>query len=264
MSEENSSETIVDIQNLQSIELELFNTLETGLTNGTLTVEQQNNIVEQINKISNMRISLYETLDKMYNYFSKNVNNTETVMGEQMTTIIIIENELNEAKIRLKKIEDDKNNKLRLVEINTYYSEKYNDHSHIMKIIVFFCVLIIIVTVLSNKGIIKPVLFKYLIIIIIFIAIIVLWKNISLSMMHDNMNYQEYNWGGAPSTMYDTSNPNGANPWTGLGETCIAQECCQSGFTYVPSPINKCVSNSLLPEGVSPYVEQTTSETTNS
>jgi hypothetical protein len=77
------------------------------------------------------------------------------------------------------------------------------------------------------------------------------------------MNYQEYNWGDAPSTMYDTSNPNGTNPWTGdgLGETCIAQECCQSGFTYVPSPINKCVSNSLLPEGVSPYVEQTISET---
>jgi hypothetical protein len=45
----------------------------------------------------------------------------------------------------------------------------------------------------------------------------------------------------------------GVDPWKGIGLTCVAQECCDTGFTYVPSPTNKCVANSKLPTGVKPY-----------
>jgi hypothetical protein len=196
----------------------------------------------------------------MYKYYQGSSTNIETIIGEQMVTITIIENELNEAKIRLKQIENDKNNKLRLVEINTYYSEKYNDQTHIVKILIFFCVLLIILLLLTNKGIIPPMLFKWGFIVIVFVGAIVLWRHFILNISRDNMNYQEFDWGKSPTTpSYNTDNPEGTNPWedeTGL--TCVAQECCQTGFTYAPSPVNKCVSDLALPEGVKPYTTQTT------
>ena len=102
-------------------------------------------------------------------------------------------------------------------------------------------------------------LYSVLIIITSIWAIIAIGSKIIYAMSHDNMNYQEYVWGSKPPTTpsIDTSNETGTNPWFSVGSTCVAQECCDDGFTYVPSPTNKCVANDKLPAGVLPYILNT-------
>lgn len=264
-----SSETINDIQNLQSIEMELFDTLETGLANNTLTQEEQTKIVDKINKISHMRTSLYKDVNDIYIHYQGSVSNIEYVINQQLYAVIVIENELNISKIRIQKIEQDKNNKIRLVEINTYYSEKYNSNTQIMKIIVIICVIIIILSILYNKSILPVMLFFPLTVIVIVVGIIILWYKIIDSYSHDNMNYQEYNWNQPPTNItYDTSAPTGTNPWSSPNATtitsiCTGQECCETGFTYVSEP-NKCIINSDLPSGILPYSTTGTSTGTTS
>jgi hypothetical protein len=247
-----SSETINDIMNLQGIELELFNTLENGLANSTLTQQQQESLIEQINKISQMRISLYGNVDTMYQYYNGSVSNIEYVIQQQMKTILIVEKELNEAKNKLKQLEQEKDNKIRLVEINTYYSEKYSNNTSIMKVIVIVCVVVIILSILAKSHVLPTPIYTILVIIAMVIGIInIIMKLVSAS-LRDPMNYQETNYPSMPMN-YDTSDSSGNNPWGSTNGECVGQQCCESGFTYVPSPTNMCLANSQLPAGVAPY-----------
>ena len=77
-------------------------------------------------------------LKNMYASYQNNVSESRTTLGQSMAAVDVLENELNQSKIRLNLIEDQMSNKLRLVEINTYYSKQYNSYSKLMKTIVFF------------------------------------------------------------------------------------------------------------------------------
>jgi hypothetical protein len=253
--EDRNSELIADIQNLQSVETGLFQSLETGITNKSLTQDQQNSLVDQINKIANMRESLYKSLDSTQQYYNGTVSSVGGIIGHQINALDVVENQMNESKKRLKAIQQEKDNKLRLVEINTYYGEKYETHTGIMKTIVFFCIPIIILAILANANILPHSVYVLLFIIIVVAALVVILRKILEALSHDNMNYQEYVWGSSPPTKpyVETGNSAGVDPWKGLGLTCMAQECCDTGFTYVPSPTNKCIANASLPTGVAPY-----------
>ena len=266
--QEQNTQSLSDIQNLQSIELELFSKLETGIANNTLTSDKKDSIISQINNISQMRVNLYQNMNTTSTFFQNNITELSSMYGEQTTAVEIVEKELNTAKERLKAVQDDKFNKLRLIEINTYYGEKYSDHANIMKSVVLFCIPIIIIAVLANQGILPEGVYKALFIIVIVFGIIYIWRQILDAMSHDNMNYQEYLWGTftPPTTTVDTNTvvDDSNSPWSSIGITCIGQNCCSADFTYVPSPTNICVANASLPEGVAAFVPQTTSSTSTS
>jgi hypothetical protein len=253
--EDQSTEIIADIQNLQSIETNLFKTLETGLVNNTLAKDKQTSIVDQINKVSNMRSSLFKTLNNTQQYYRGTVSSVGGIIGHQINALDVVEFQLNESKKRLKIIEEEKNNKLRLVEINTYYGEKYANNTDIMKTIVFFCIPIIILALLANANILPHSIYVVLFIIVIVIAIVIIWRQVLDAYSRNNMMYDEYVWGKEPPETPEvkTDASDWVDPWKGIGLTCVAQECCDTGFTYVPSPTNKCISNSKLPTGVKPY-----------
>jgi hypothetical protein len=254
-SEERSNEIIADIQNLQNIETDLFKTLESGIANKTLSAEQQTSLVDQINKVSNMRESLYKNLNDSQSQYRGSVSAVGNIIGHQINALDIVETQLNESKKRLRVIEEERNNKLRLVEINTYYGEKYADHTDIMKTVVYFCIPLIILAILANSGILPHSIYIFIFIILIVVAVVIVWNQIVKAYSRDNMNYQEFVWGKEiPEKPYiDTSSPSGKDPWVGTGMICMAQECCDTGYTYVPSPTNKCIPNGSLPKGVKPY-----------
>jgi polysaccharide deacetylase 2 family uncharacterized protein YibQ len=74
------------------------------------------------------------------NYFESALNTSIGSLKEQVVAIGIVENELNRAKKRLEILEEEKNNKIRLVEINNYYGDKYAEHSQLMKIVIFILI----------------------------------------------------------------------------------------------------------------------------
>jgi len=256
-----NTQTLTDIQDLQSIETELFTTLETGLNNNSLSAPQKQSILDKIVQISTMRSQLYTNMNGTQSFIQNNATFASTTLGEQLDAIKIVEEELSESKKRYKLIQEDKHNKLRQVEINTYYGDKYSDHSNILKTIIFMCIIIIVLSLLANYGIVSQYFYYYVFIIIMSFGIIYIGWLISDSRSRDNMNYQEYSWGNYPPTSPPAVNSgdNAVDPWSIIGLTCIGQDCCDTDFTYVPAPANKCISNANLPTGVSPYVPPTSS-----
>ena len=241
--EERNAQTLTDIQGLQNIEKDLFTQLEDGMSDETLTPEQKESLMNKINEISQMRTNLYKNLNGMFSFYQNNVAASRDTLVEQSSAVDIVENELTEAKKRMKIIQQDQANKLRLVEINTYYGERYADHAGIMKTIIIICVPIIILTILANSGILPRNIYAALVIIIAVIGLIYIWKQLLYTFSHDNMNYQEYNWPFKTSQAppIDTTTPEGTdNPWQTTGVICSGSACCYDGTTYDPTQ-NKCV-----------------------
>ena len=243
---QNNEQILNDIQTLQEMEKKLLNNLEANADK--LTPQQQEQIVEKMNQISNMRINLYQTLSGVNNFFQDALSSSIGTLQQQTVAIDIIENELNQSKRRLDVLENERLNKIRLVEINDYYGEKYAEHSQFMKIIIFTLVPIIILAFLYNKGFLPDTLYYILLVIISAIGAFFMWRRFASMIMRDNMNYQAYDWFFDPKSAPSSSaSPSTTDPWAspaGMG-TCVGQNCCSTGQTW-DNKLNQCVGSSSV------------------
>lgn len=253
--QEKKEQTLTDIQGLQTIEQDLFDQL-----NGTdLTPEQKSTIITKINEVSQMRINLYNNLNSMYSFFGTNVSSSNAALAEQTIAIGIVEEQLNSAKEKLDEMQKNTNDNMRMIEINTYYGEKYSNYSDILKLSIIFCIPIIFFTVLLRGEIISRGIYSFFIIILFFFAIITIGIKILDASHRSNMNYNEYTWGFNKKTAPPVSSSpplTSSDPWATAPSAsidCLGQNCCYEGTNY-NAKLNQCVPNS--------YVEPTTTTTT--
>jgi len=239
--QQNNEQILNDIQSLQQMEQQLFNNLE---TNTSLTTTQQEQIIDKINQISTMRVNLYQTLSGVNNYFQNTLTSSIGTLKEQTVAISIVESELNQAKKRLALLEEEKNNKVRLVEINDYYGEKYAEHGQLMKIVIFTLVPIIFLAILNNRNLLPDIIFYLLVGFIALFVAIFFWYRMFSIWTRDNMSYQEYDW---PVPSGTTATGSITDPWyTGeIPGTCIGEFCCSTGQTYDTS-LNQCIGDSTV------------------
>ena len=237
----NNEQILNDIQSLQQIEQRLFNNLE---TNTSLTTQQQEDIINKMNQLTDMRINLYQSLRGINSFYNRALDSSIGTLQEQSFAIEIVEVELNRSKKRLELLKNEKNNKIRLVEINDYYGDKYQEHSQLMKIVIFTLVPIIILAILNNKGILPGFVYMILLVIISLIGGYFFWRRFLSLIMRDNMNYQEYNFPLTSKSKTKGSSSTSSDPWLSLSNlgTCVGQACCSNGQTY-DSTSNICVSN---------------------
>ena len=191
-----------------------------------------------------MRLNLYKTLGGVNQFYQNVLSNAREISDQQKQAVRVVEKQLNDSKRKLQFLEGEKNNKIRLVQINDYYGQKYSEHATLMKYIIYMLVPIIILCFLFNAGILPSFIFYILLIFISVIgSIYIVFKLISI-WNRDNMNYQAYNWNfntkAAPGTK-DSGKID--NPWLlpniNIG-TCIGISCCSPGTLY-DRTINKCI-----------------------
>ena len=256
--QERNQQALNSISQLQTQEKELY----TSLDDPGLTSEQKQQIINKINEISQMRLNIYSGMQDIYSYYQQNVSSSRNTLGQEVSAIDIIENELNQAKKKLNLIQDEKSNKLRLVEINTYYGKRYNAHTQLMKTIVFTCIPIIILSILANRGILPPKLYRVLAAIVLIIGVVILGRQLIDMSNRSNMNWDEYEWYFDPSKAptASTSDTSSQNPWATGAITCIGSACCYEGSTYDEMK-NMCVPNDVYAQDYPDTTTTTTSTT---
>jgi hypothetical protein len=243
--EQNNEQLLNDIQSLQNLEKDLMNNLE---SNPNLSSSEQKKILDKINQISNMRINLYQTIGGISSYFQNTLSLSNTTLKDQVLAIHIVEDELNKSKKKLEYLEKEKNNKIRLVEINDYYGEKYSEHTSLMKIILFTILPIIILTIFKKKELLPEKIYYILLIIIAVIGAYYFWIKMGSIVTRDVMNYNQYDWyfdaSKAPALSSVADSSSSVDPWqsttTKLTGTCIGDACCSAGQTY-DTNLNKCM-----------------------
>jgi len=247
----NNEETLNYIQELQTIEQGIFTNLEQN--GSSMTQAEQNQLLQQMNDISQMRINLYQSLSGLNSLFQNSLTNSRDTLDEQIVAIGIVEEQLNEAKTRLQLLEQEKNNNIRSIEINDYYSQRYEMHTRLMKIIIFMLVPIIILAILYNKGILPKIIYLGLISVIGIIGFYFLFTTYFSMIRRDNMNYQEIDWDFNPNNVNNSTTSSNQivdssnnDPWESTTSTsgafssvCTGAECCNTYETFDAS-LNKC------------------------
>lgn len=242
-----NKQTLADIQSLQNNEQDLFTQLEMNIANNTLTPDLKTKLTGQINELTELRVNLYSFLNNNSQNTINNFASTTNLYGQQGQTIIIVENELNQTKQRVKELNNIKSNNLRMVEINKYYGDKYQDQTYFMMLIVVICIILIILKFLNNRNILPGLIYVILLIVTLTSGFIFLFWKIVYLYAHDNFDYSKYKWAfnttNAPRV--DTSKPDGQNPWKfpGLPDANICtnvNKYCGDGTTY-DSVKNMCV-----------------------
>ena len=138
--------TLSTILDLQQLERQLFTNLETLATNNTETsLAEQTQIINKINNLSQTRIQLFNTMKQLYQYAQENVNENRNELVDKMVVAKVMETQLNNMKDMMNELNQIKDNKLRMVEINTYYGKQYTAQTELMKFIILICLLILVV-----------------------------------------------------------------------------------------------------------------------
>ena len=190
----NNSKIADDIQNLQEIEVNLLKNLSTSTSEAEKT-----KIIDQIQQVRTMKFNLYETLGNVNQYFNQALGTSMGALNEQLIAIDIVEKELTNQTANLDILKKENANKVRLVEINTYYGDKYAENSLLMKILIITMIPIIILTVIFNKGYLTETIYYILITIITLIGTYFFCTRFFSVISRDNMNYDEYDWSFDPS-----------------------------------------------------------------
>ena len=233
---------LTNIENLQTLEKELFNKLEQS--SDTLSDDQRQELIDQINNVSDTRIQLYASLGDVNTFYSTNLQSTSATLQTQTRLIQMVESQLNDYKTRLQNLEDDKWNKLRLVQINYYYSQMYQDHRRFVMWILGGVTVIFVILMLSRYGFLNEFFQNFLIIsvaVFVLIRMGYMWLDMN---RRSTQNYDEFDWSFDPSTgPQPDSDASGDNPWANNG-ICQGQACCYTDFVW-DSSLNICIPMSL-------------------
>jgi hypothetical protein len=229
-----------DIDDLQKIEMELLETLD---KNPNITNDEKKALYTKVNSVTDMRVRLYKTLDNASGMYKDILEGSTEKLELQADAIGIMERELDNTKKRIDALSSDKNNKMRLVEVNEYYGSKYSDQAGLMKVIILTLIPVIIVTFLKKRFFLPDIIYYILIIGIFITGGVFFALKFGDYMTRDSMNYQEFDWGFNKGKAPKATNMNPVDPWLApdinLG-ACVNELCCAEGTVYDKEK-NKCV-----------------------
>lgn len=250
--------TLNNIKDLQNLEKDLYNKLESSSTLPGNTAEQTD-IINRINKISQIRMSLLQTLNADSNALQSQIGNSRVNLVDQLTLIGVIEQQLNQIKSQMNQSDNIKNNKLRMVEINTYYGKRYRSYTELMKIVIISCILFLILALLKKKELLPENIANGLLSIFLIISLFFFLRKVNDIYWRDNMDFDQFNWFNVPDSygktvfQYDKEAIQGVNLADDLENSlydvskeassiigCVGADCCSKKMKYDKKK-DKCV-----------------------
>jgi len=246
-SEAQQIQILKNIEKLQNMEKELYKELESNSVAGN-----SSSIINRINQLSQIRVSLFSSLNYNYQSVQKNVNTARTELVELLTVVGIVEEELNNAKKQLNQMYEIKHEKMRMVEINTYYGKQYRAQGSFLKLVILVSVLLLILAILRKKGLIMDSLYTVLLGFILVLGGFFIIRRLLDISKRDNMNYDAYDWKYNPDNVIPTVYEYDKAKLKGLiedidasisnfnGLDCFGGACCSEGMKY-DAAIKKCI-----------------------
>lgn len=189
---ENSNEQNME-DSVFNTQLSSQNTLDVISNLGSQMSEEQ--IITAKNSLMNNANLFNNSINQINNSANQSVNNLRAVsnnLANQQIVTDILQTEVDNAERSYTGLKQDNNDKLRMIQINTYYTEKYKAHTNLMKKIIYFILPILLITILGNKEIIPKNLAYTIAGIILIIGIIVVLYNIYDLNNRNNLDFNEY------------------------------------------------------------------------
>ena len=235
-------QTIQNIKQLQETEKNLFNQLQTSMSNGE-ELHYQENIINNINELSTTRINLFKMLQSVYFVTNNGVTDAKNDLDTQMKIIKMTEDDINVVKKQINDVKKEKAHHLRKVEFNNYYNSQITGQIELVKLILYFSIPMVILLILNKLGFLPQGLYIGLSLMFAVVCIMyIIFKVFDLN-SRSNMIFGEYDLG--QEKQLNLSNPTSRQKNLGASMNvggCIGANCCSDGMTY-DNKLNKCVEN---------------------
>ena len=214
---------VTDIKQLQSIEQELFKNLSTiintdlskkpleGFANNTNTSttpsndirsnnplvednQQINDILNQINQLTEVRVNLYKQLKEKYQLSEQLIQDDDEILANHIAMIKIVEQQLNQMKENIQNIKTNKSNQVRMIQLSNYEFDRYEAHKKVMRIIFVVFLIIAICSILLKQGILPSPIATGIIGIVLIIGLGYGIKQVFDLQSRNNFNYNQYDF----------------------------------------------------------------------
>lgn len=204
--------------------------------------------IDRINQLSTMRTNLYWAI-AMYNMDTMNTVDAKlSVLQQQKSSVEIMEQQLNDIKSKRAALEQDKTNQLRLVQINTFYAERYQAHAELLKILVYMLIPLLFIAFIRFQGYLPNFIFYPLFLGVAGVGSYFFWQQLYSILRRDNMNYQEYEWApykepdpiSTAQIIEEQKQAMDKQQESGNTSSCNNAECCSGGTLWDPL-LAKCL-----------------------
>lgn len=235
------------IRQLQGVEQSMYKVLR---NNPNISDVDKEEAVSQINELSAKREELNHEINSLGERAKLDLKIDFQAFQQQMRIVEAAERQLNESKIKLKLLNDEKLNKLRLVQINTYYLKRYDALSSLIKRFVLFIAIAIVIAVLMQKGILPGSIGSIIMAVYFALGFAYFYIGYMDIVSRSKRNFDEYEWPfdrNMDSTELGEYDSSEGDIYTsadgGNNEPCMGEACCSKGMVYDETE-GKCVSKS--------------------
>lgn len=237
--QDKNAELSTYIDKLSKVEQQLIEQIS-----NTKDSKEQARLSNNLILIQDTRTDLINALSSINAYYTQNLTGSSHTLEQQTNAVAIMEKEMEQAKKRLAYINEQKENKLRIVEINQYYSASYAEWTHLVKIlIVTLIAFAIVINITTYFPALPSEVYSMLMFIISVVSLYYIFMSVVSIYSRDNMVYDEYNWNfnknSAPKMDSASSFKNSFKLPSAM--SCVGENCCQDG-TLWNNDIGKCVS----------------------
>lgn len=237
--QDKNAELSTYIEQLSKVEQQLIEQIS-----NTKDQQEQAKLTNNLVLIQDTRTNLINALSSINAYYSQNLTGSSHTLEQQTNALAIMDKEMEQAKKRLAYINEQKENKLRVVEINQYYSASYAEWTHLVKILIItILAFAIVINITGYFPGLPSEMYSSLMFIISIISLYYIFVSVISIYSRDNMVYDEYNWNfninSAPKMGTDASVTNSFKLPSMM--SCVGENCCQDG-TLWNNDIGKCVA----------------------
>ena len=236
---------INNIARIQVIEQQLL-----GKLDGEMTADDRTTIVGQINDLAKARGDLYNNMNDFSSQIETVASERRNALVQNSVAVNVIRDQIENSTNTLDGLQQEKSNKMRLVEINNYYGKKYEFQTDIMKIIILTCVPVLVISILLKKGFIPNLIATGLIILIVAAGVIAVARKVMDLNRRNNFNFDQYDHPFNPYavsvTKTESTNLADINKMA-IPNSCIGPSCCTESTTVWDSTTGKCIRPPATP-----------------
>jgi hypothetical protein len=191
-----NADIINEIELLKKVEVDLYDQIDALKAESSLDTDTLKTYINKIENVDNLRVKLYNNLINNYEIYQDHVINTGDYAADILSAVGIVSDTYQSTET----IKDEQQNAKRYVEVNTYYAKRYSYLTDVVKIIIYICIVMIVLSSLANNGLIPEWLYSWALVILLVFGLYFLGKKIFLLFNVDNMNFDRWDWHFTPPT----------------------------------------------------------------
>ena len=203
------------------------------------------NIMNELEKNATLRASLLSSVGETALVQNQAIVTQKNDAMSLTAMESLIRAEKQSAQDQADEIQDIRNNKQRMIQLNTYYGKRFMAQAGVMKIFIYMCIPILILAVLANMGFLPNYIAGFAIIASIVAGLIFIYSAVNDINRRDKTNFDEYTWDFDPSRVgpivhhHRHGKKDKSDAGAGMG-ACFEKACCASSTTWDPTS-KQCV-----------------------